>query len=137
MNKVIKGGIVFSFFLLFAGLSIGSVQLGDGTVGIGVILNNLTGGSGSGSVNNSKEGAGPYLYNDSVFIYFNESKLNETIDDRAVGGGGNASVDDVWLNETGDTLTGTIVFEGDAELADDKSQVFFENGNVVVRLGER
>jgi len=30
---------------------------------------------------NPKQGAQPYLYNDSEYIYFNESKLNSTVDD--------------------------------------------------------
>lgn len=34
----------------------------------------------------SKNASGPYLYNDSTTIYFNETKLNITIDNRSAGG---------------------------------------------------
>lgn len=34
-------------------------------------------------IDNEKTGASPYLYNDSTYIYFNETLLNETIDARS------------------------------------------------------
>ncbi len=35
--------------------------------------------TGMGLVNSEKEGAQPYLYNDSIYVYFNETKLNDTV----------------------------------------------------------
>lgn len=42
---------------------------------------------GNGTISGSgKSGVAPYLYNDSTLMYFNETKLNETIDARAGNG---------------------------------------------------
>ncbi|MBL7051141.1 hypothetical protein ISS04_03165, partial [Candidatus Woesearchaeota archaeon] len=43
-----------------------------------------------------------YIYNSSNSLDFNESMLNATIDDRA------GDVTDVWVNESGDTMTGPL-----------------------------
>jgi len=54
-----------------------------------------------------------WLYNDSTTMYFNDTLLNETIDLRATGLGGNSSwnqslADDLYVNIAGDTMTGDL-----------------------------
>lgn len=47
-----------------------------------------------------KEGSPPYLFNDSTFMFFNESKLNMTIDARSGGGGGGGGINESFTNNT-------------------------------------
>jgi hypothetical protein len=51
----------------------------------------------SGSI--SLGGAGPWLYNDSTNIFFNDSYANQTLDER-------------WVNEDGDNMTGDLNMTG-------------------------
>lgn len=53
----------------------------------------------TGALAAGKEGDGIYLYNDSTIMYFNETKLNATIDAR--------DTDTTYTNGTGLNLTGT------------------------------
>ncbi len=63
-----------------------NVNIQNGTIS-NTILTNITftdlNLSGLNITSKGKEGASPYLYNDTDFMYLNESKLNETIDARS------------------------------------------------------
>jgi len=50
-----------------------------------------------------KGSGGIYLYNDTTDIYLNETVLNSTIDTRI-----NQNVPDIWVDESGDTMTGNL-----------------------------
>jgi hypothetical protein len=82
---------------------------GNGSQLDGVCLQN---GSNcpSGITDTQKGTFGIYLYNDSTLIYFNESRLNNTIDDRASGLGDNES----WNQSLADNRY--LFQDGSAEL---------------------
>lgn len=61
----------------------------------------------SGIVDKQKTTTGFYLYNDTTIIHFNETQLNDTIDDRASGLGDNAS----WNESYADTLYAGIEYD--------------------------
>jgi len=54
--------------------------------------------------NTQVQGDGNYLTNDSTTMYFNETKLNLTIDDRD----SDSYPGDFWVNTSGDTMTGNL-----------------------------
>ena len=71
----------------------------------------------AGFADTQKGTSGVYLYNDSNTIYFNESQLNATIDDRATGLGDNASwnqslADERYVDIGGDNMTGNLNITG-------------------------
>jgi len=85
----------------------------------------LNGSTISGS---GKSGDPPYLYNNSNTMFFNETQLNATIDDRATGLGDNASWNESYANNiyllldaSNDPLTGTLTTQSiEADTGGDK-----------------
>jgi len=67
-----------------------------------------------------------YLYNDTDSIYFNDTLLNETIDDRAAGVGAAG----IWTN---DTYPGLAEFDGNISI---KNQIQFTDSNITVIVNE-
>lgn len=117
---------------------------------LGVILLAVTlisGISWSGGISGGagKSGDAPYLFNDTTVMFFNETLLNVTIDDRS-GGGGSSSP---WVSEptkiynatTGvnvgigtDSPSHKLTVEGGINVSDNSNNIaiFFENGYLVV-----
>ena len=62
-------------------------------------------GSCAGGTDTKWITTGFYLYNSSDTIFFNDTLLNQTIDERASSPG---SVTNVWVNESGDKMTGDL-----------------------------
>jgi len=74
----------------------------------------------------------PYLYTDGLNLYFNETFLNITIDDRVGGVGGNASwnesyANDLYVNEDGDTMTGNLTMENNSIIFTDGEYITANN----------
>lgn len=60
-----------------------------------------------------KAGSAPHLYNDSTYIYLNGTYQNQTINALIQQSTFNASqLEDIWVNETGDTMTGNLNMTG-------------------------
>jgi len=78
---------------------------------------------GNVSINVSgKSGYPPYLFNDTDVIYFNETQLNQTIDNRATGLGDNeswnqskADLEYLKLDTSNDPLTNDLAIHGGAD----------------------
>jgi len=87
------------------GNNTGSVGLTTNWFADGYFVNLHGDGSDLTGISAGKSANGFYLYNDTSIIYFNESMLNATIDARNGTAGG---VSDIWVNETGDTMTGNL-----------------------------
>ncbi len=89
-------------FFLFLISNISGATVGS-SYSKGVIINPfITAGTGGGTTTNNyyitTKGNPPYLYNDSTTMYFNETKLNETVDLRASGLGDNSSWNQTLAN---------------------------------------
>tara|TARA_Y100000310_G_scaffold137001_1_gene135883 strand:- start:1917 stop:2468 length:552 start_codon:yes stop_codon:yes gene_type:complete len=65
-----------------------------------------------------------YLYNDSTDIFFNDTLLNATIDDRGGGAAG------IWTNDTDPELA---EFDGDISI---KNQIQFTDSNTTIIVNE-
>lgn len=71
-----------------------------------------------------------YLYNDTDYIYFNDTLLNETIADytsNLTGGGGGTGI---WTNDTDPELA---EFEGNISI---KNQISFTESNITIIVNE-
>lgn len=70
-------------------------------------LTNVPAGLDDGDDNTHVAGDGNYLTNDSSTMYFNDTKMNSTIDIR-ITLGADGAVTDIWINESGDTMVGNL-----------------------------
>ena len=91
------------------------------------------GACGTGSGNGTgKAGDGGYLFNNSITMFFNDTLLNQTIEDKSIN---QSDADDLYINELGDTMDGNLVLRNrTVSIIDNSSliRMFFEGGIFVV-----
>lgn len=73
----------------------------------------ISGGCAGGGGGSGKAGDDFYLYNDTDTMYFNESLLNLTIDDRSGGTSTTTDLNEsIFYNKTSATYNGSLIYEG-------------------------